>query len=221
MSAHLTLTVARCLGVIALAVACLPATAQDDKRSAAFREAARRAQAAAQTAQQEAAGLRTERDALLRANETRQSELEQARALQRSVAGRLEAARQGLASAEAERDALKADLDRTAAERDEGVRLIGQQQADAARLQAELAEQRRLTQTLVAMLQRSVQSLAAAETANRQLQVLGMKAVDAYQHATPEAMRARDLPFLGLAEVRLGNEAELLRRDMGALKLVP
>lgn len=211
----------RRLLIVALAATCLSAHAQDDKRSAALRDAARRAQAAAQAAQQEAAGLRSERDALARAGESRQTELDQARAAQRSTAGQLAAARQALAQSQAERDTLKADLARSSAERDEGAQRLVRQQAEAERLQAELAEQRRLTQTLAGLLEHSVQSLSAAETANRQLQALGLQAVDAYQHATPEAMRARDEPFLGLAAVRLGNQAELLRREMGALKLVP
>lgn len=215
------LAAVRHLLIVALATSCLGAAAQDDKRSAALREAARRAQAAAQAAQQEAASLRSERDALARAGESRQTELDQARAAQRSAAGQLAAARQTLAQTQSERDALKAELERTRAAGDEGTQRLVRQQAEAERLQAELAEQRRLTQTLGAMLQRSAQALAAAETANRQLQTLGLQAVDAYQHATPEAMRARDEPFLGLAAVRLGNEAELLRREMGALKLVP
>ncbi|MBQ0942885.1 hypothetical protein KAK07_06030 [Ideonella sp. 4Y16] len=221
MTPNRSLAAVRRLLIVALATTCLGALAQDDKRSAALREAARRAQAAAQAAQQEAAQLRSERDALARADQTRQTELDQRRTAQRTAAGQLAAARQALAQAQAERDRLNADHDRTRGERDEIAQRLQRQQAETERLQSELAEQRRLTQTLSALLQRSTQSLAAAESANRQLQTLGLQAVDAYQHATPEAMRARDEPFLGLAAVRLGNEAELLRREMGALKLVP
>ena len=84
-----------------------------------------------------------------------------------------------------------------------------------------LDEQHRTTQAVGALLARSVKSLAAAEEANRQLHALGLKAVEAYTERTPEANRAKGEPFLGLATVRLENEAEALRRAMDAQRVTP
>src|SRR5262245_52449046 len=76
-----------------------PAGAEDDKRSAQLREAARRAQASAQQAQQELATVKAERDKLALADTQRQKDLEASQAKARGQAAGL---RKELEQAQAE-----------------------------------------------------------------------------------------------------------------------
>lgn len=197
------------------------AQAEDDKRSAQLREAARRAQAAAQQAQQEAASLRAERDKLGAADAQRQAELAKAQAQGRSATAQLAAARNAQQAAEASNEQLRKELASMQAERDTLNQQLAKLQTQWESSQQALAEQQRITQATVALLGRSVKTLAEAEEANRQLQALGLQAVAAYETATPEAARARDLGFMGIASVRLTDQAEQLRRAMAGQRLVP
>lgn len=204
-----------------LALAAPALHADEDKRAAQLREAARRSQAAAQAAQQELAGVKAERDRLAQAEATRQQALDAAQAQGRQRGAELSRLRAAVAQAEAERDRLQAELRSEATARE-----TLQRQLDAAQAQGQagaqaLDEQRRVTQAVSALLARSVKALGAAEEANRQLHALGLKAVEAYTERTPEANWARGEPFFGLATVRLENEAETLRRLMDAQKVAP
>jgi chromosome segregation ATPase len=202
--------------LLSLLLAASTAHAEDDKRSAQLREAAKRAQAATQQAQQELSTVKAERDQLAQAEKGQQDKLAQVQAQGRVAAGQAARLNTSLARATAERDQLKADLAREVAVREALAVQFEKSQATAQATTQALDEQRRSTQALSALLERSVKSLAAAEEANRQLQALGLQAVAAYEADTPVAVRARDEPFLGLAAVRLSGEAEALRKAMAA-----
>ena len=203
------------LGAIALHSGAV--CAEDDKRSAQLREAARRAQQQLQQAQQELSAVKAERDKLAAQQGSQQQALAAAQAQGR---GQVSSLRASLERAKTEGERLQADLQAERSQREALARELQASQGQSQAASQALEEQRRLTQTVAALLERSVKALAAAEEANRQLQALGLKAVDAYTQATPEAMRAHDEPFLGLAAVRLDNEAEVLRRDMAQHRIV-
>lgn len=205
------------LMLTALAVHSGACFAEDDKRSAQLREAARRAQQQLQQAQQELNAVKAERDKLASQQGAQQQALAAAQAQGR---GQLSSLRTSLDRAKADGERLQADLQSERSQREAVARELQASQGQWQSASQALEEQRRLTQTVAALLERSVKALAAAEEANRQLQALGLKAVEAYTQATPEAMRAHDEPFLGLAAVRLDNEAEVLRRDMAQHRIV-
>lgn len=197
------------------------AHAEDDKRAVQLREAARSAQAAAQRAQQELAAVKDERDRLIQDDDARRAKLVEAQAQGRATAGQVVGLKVSLAQVSAERERLKADLaDVLSGQAALKLQLEKAQAAVMASTQA-LDEQRRTTQAVSSLLERSVKSLAAAEQANRQLHALGLQAVNAYVQATPEAVRARDEPFLGLAAVTLEDRAEALRRALAEQRVAP
>jgi chromosome segregation ATPase len=206
------------MGLMSAMLLVQAAHAEDDKRSAQLREAARRAQQQLQQAQQELSSLKTERDKLAAQEQANQQALTAAQAQSR---GQVASLRASLDRSKADGERLQGDLKNEQVQREAAAREL---EATQARLQATsqtLEEQRRITQAVTALLERSVKALASAEDANRQLHALGLKAVTAYTQATPEAMRAHDEPFLGLAAVRLDNEAEELRREMASHRVVP
>ncbi|MEK8032700.1 hypothetical protein AACH06_17915 [Ideonella sp. DXS29W] len=205
------------LVLTALAVHSGACFAEDDKRSAQLREAARRAQQQLQQAQQELNAVKAERDKLASQQGAQQQALAAAQAQGR---GQISSLRTSLDRAKADGERLQADLQSERTQRETLARELQASQGQWQSTSQALEEQRRVTQTVAALLERSVKALAAAEEANRQLQALGLKAVEAYTQATPEAMRAHDEPFLGLAAVRLDNEAEVLRRDMAQHRIV-
>jgi len=202
------------LALAALALTLNAPAAEPDKRLQQAREAARAAQAAAQTAQQDKAAALRERDA---AAEERDKLARAAGSARRESAAQL--AR--LQALEAERLTLQqAQLaDQSQIKSLTEALQTAQELAGASALA--LAEQRRSTSAVVALLQRSTAALARTEAANRQLHTLGLQAVEAWATRTPEAMRQRDEPFLQLGLVDLENEAEGLRKQLDALQLVP
>jgi chromosome segregation ATPase len=211
----------RILAAFTLALGLAAAHAEDDKRSAQLREAARRAQAAAQQAQQELGNVKAERDKLASEQAARQQAAEAAQKQQRAQAGQLAQSRQALAQSESERDQLRDALARETVAREQLQQQLDALQAEKFAAARSLDEQRRVTQAVTALLERSVKALAAAEDANRRLHSLGLAAVKAYTEATPEAMRAQSEPFLRLGAVDLENEAESLRRELDAQRMVP
>jgi chromosome segregation ATPase len=192
--------------------------AEDDKRSAQLREAARRAQQQLQQAQQELSIVKAERDKLAAQEQSTQQALAVEKAQSRGQAVSL---RTSLDRAKAEAERLQVDLKNEQAQREALTRGLEEAQTKLQATAQTLEEQRRITQAVTALLERSVKALASAEDANRQLHALGLKAVNAYTQATPEAMRAHDEPFLGLAAVRLDNEGEVLKREMANQRIVP
>jgi chromosome segregation ATPase len=208
------------LGVVLLSALLLTPTAhaEDDKRSAQLREAARRAQQQLQQAQQELNGIKAERDKLAAQEQSNQQALAAEKAQSRGQAATLRAS---LDRAKADGERLQGDLKTEQTQREALAKELEATQTKLQTTSQTLDEQRRITQAVTALLERSVKALASAEEANRQLHALGLKAVTAYTQATPEAMRAHDEPFLGLAAVRLDNEAEELRRDMANQRIAP
>jgi chromosome segregation ATPase len=192
--------------------------AEDDKRSVQLREAARRAQQQLQQAQQELSIVKAERDKLAAQEQSTQQTLAVEKAQSRGQAASL---RTSLDRARAETERLQVDLKNEQAQREALTRGLEEAQTKLQATAQTLEEQRRITQAVTALLERSVKALASAEDANRQLHALGLKAVNAYTQATPEAMRAHDEPFLGLAAVRLDNEGEVLKREMANQRFVP
>lgn len=205
-----------CVGVVSVALLAGAAHAEDDRRSAQLREAARRAHQQLQQAQQELSSITAERDKLAAQEQSNQQALAAAQTKSRGQVANLRAS---LDRSKAEGERLQADLKNERAQREAAARELEATQAKLQATSQTLEEQRRITQAVTALLERSVKALASAENANRQLHALGLKAVTAYTQATPEAMRAHDEPFLGLAAVRLDNEAEELRREMANQKV--
>jgi chromosome segregation ATPase len=196
-----------CVAAGVLLLAASAGAADADPRIAQAREVARRAQQALQQAEQDKSDLQKEKTVLQGKVEDESKGKLRAEAGQRATAASLAAEKAARERLQGELDAEKAALAQLEAQRAE---LQTQLQAT----QQQLADQRRVTANVAALLQRSVQALAKAEVANNRLLVMGRKAVDAYATRTPEAIRARDEPFLGLEAVRLDEEADAMRRAM-------
>jgi chromosome segregation ATPase len=211
------------LGLVLAALCQVTSAADDDRRLAAAREALRRTQEALQTAQQTVAKLQNEQAALTQDKARLEAALAAAQgqvtARQREAAAlRVQTAQDGSA-AQSERERLQAELAQQRAGREAAEHKLDAtvQALNASR--SELGDQRRTTASVTALLERSVKALGDAEAKNRKLLDLGLQAVEAWRHATPEAFRARDEPFLGLADVRLENQAEVLRAGLDAQRL--
>ncbi|HEX5682699.1 MAG TPA: hypothetical protein VFY73_01580 [Ideonella sp.] len=189
-----------------------------DKRLAQAKEAARRAQAALQQAQQERDTLRQQQAAAVAEKDALDERLSKAQADARSSHRRHTEQTQALASAQAELVRVRAELadERALREKAEAAAADTVSQAQQA-----LQAQRQVTASVSALLEKSVAALARAEEANRALHGLGRQAVDAYTQRTPEAMRTRSEPFLALGAVALEDEAEKLRQALDAQRVAP
>lgn len=204
--------------LLALAAHAPQAADADDKRLALAKEAARRAQAALQQAQQERdtlrqqqAGAAAEQDALTQRLTRAQADARQGQAKQAQQ-------QQALTQAQAELERLRAEL---AAERTQREKAEAAATDATAHGQQALQAQRQVTAAVSALLEKSVQALGRAEEANRNLHGLGLQAVEAYTQRTPEAMRTRSEPFLQIGAVRLEGEAETLRKAMDLQRVAP
>lgn len=189
-----------------------------DKRLAQAKDAARKAQAALQQAQQERDTLRQQQATAVAEKDALGERLSKAQADARSSQRRHTEQAQALASAHAELGRVRAELadERTRREKAEAAA------ADTlAQSQQALQAQRQVTASVGALLEKSVAALARAEEANRTLHGLGLQAVDAYTQRTPEAMRTRSEPFLALGAVTLEDEAEKLRKTLDAQRVAP
>jgi chromosome segregation ATPase len=188
-----------------------------DKKLAQAREAARKAQAALQQAQQERDTLRQQQAAMTAEKQALDQRLSKAQADARAGQGRQAQQSLALAAAEAELTRVRAAL------ADERVRREKAEAAAAeslAQSEQALQAQRQVTASVSALLEKSVAALARAEAANRALHGLGVQAVDAYTQRTPEAMRTRSEPFLALGAVTLEDEAQKLRQALDAQRVV-
>ena len=192
---------------------------ESDKRLAQVRDQARRAQQALQAAQQDQEALRRDKDGAGAERGRLQDGLAGAQRLAVQQQRRAEAS---LAEVRAERDQLREAL---AAEREARQQLAAQAQAltrDQDQLSRQLEAQRRVSASVTALLQTQHPGPGArAEASNGQLHALGSAAVQAYESRTPEAQRARDEPFFGLAKVRITNEAEALQKALDEALLRP
>lgn len=203
--------------LLALAVQAPHAADANDKRVTQAREAARRAQAALQQAQQERDTLRQQQAAASAEKEGLEQRLTRAQADARSGQAKQAQQQQALAQAQAELERLRHEL---AAERTQREKAEAAAAEATAKGQQALLAQRQVTASVSALLEKSVQALSRAEQANRTLHGLGLQAVDAYTQRTPEAMRTRSEPFLQIGAVRLEEEAETLRKAMDLHRVV-
>lgn len=212
----------RCLAA-ALAMACLPASAQDNNATASReREALRRAQAALNDTRRELAALQAERASLLRDKDAAAAEALRARQARDALQSELRAAQQQAAALRGEQQSA---VDRLRTERqDDAARSAErdrQAAAEAARLQQQLAERSRTVAAVTALLERATQALAEAETQNRQLHAMAVEAVERWRGKTPADAALQSDPLLGLTQVRIENVAEDLRSRADALRLAP
>lgn len=190
--------------------------AQDAKASKE-REALRRAQAALRAAQEQQSSLQADKAKAEAGAAAAQKEASSMRAQVASGAARLKAR-------EAELEALRTQLlaarqaqqegEAKAGEREQALQqqLLAARQDSAARLQA--------NQSLAQLLQRSTQALADAEAKNHQLHALGLDLVKRWQGRSTLDKALLDDPVLGLTAVRFEDQAEKLRTELDALRLV-
>ncbi|HJV71242.1 hypothetical protein [Ideonella sp.] len=204
--------------VLALAAGVAHGADANDRRVAQAKEAARRAQAALQQVQQERDALRQQQTSTAAEKEALDQRLLHAQADARANQAREKQQAQALAAARAELERVRADLAAERGRREKAEGLVAEERLQG---QQALQAQRQLTTSVAALLEKSVQSLARAEQANRQLHALGLQAVDAYTQRTPEAMRTRSEPFLALGAVQLEDEAETLRKALDAHRVAP
>jgi hypothetical protein len=125
---------------------------------------------------------------------------------------------EALSRAEAELERLRTELAQEQGRREQAERAAAQTRAQG---EQALLAQRQVTASVTALLEKSTAALARAEQANRSLHKLALEAVEAYSRRTPEAMRVRDEPFLGLGAVALEEEAENLRKALDAQRVAP
>lgn len=189
-----------------------------DKRLAQAREVARQAQAAMQQAQQERDSLRQQQTTLAAEKDQLTQRLDRTEGERRTLQARERQQAEALRQAQEEAAHLRAELADETARRTNGEQKAADELTQARQA---LAAQRQVTASVTNLLERSVSALARAEEANRQLHALGLQAVQAYTERTPEAMRTRSEPFLGLGAVALDNEAETLRRALDAQRVAP
>jgi chromosome segregation ATPase len=204
--------------LMALCAQTTQAAGAEDKRLVQAKEAARKAQAALQQVQQERDALHQQQATTAAEKETLAQQLAQIEARARSGQARQAQTHQALGQAHAELERVRSDL---AIERSRREKAEADAAEATARGQLALLAQRQVTAALSALLEKSVQALAQAEQANRQLHGLGLQAVDAYTQRTPESMRARSEPFLQIGAVRLEEQAEVLRKAMDAQRVAP
>lgn len=204
--------------LMALCAQTTQAAGAEDKRLVQAKEAARKAQAALQQVQQERDALHQQQATTAAEKETLAQQLAQIEARARNGQARQAQTHQALGQAHAELERVRSDL---ASERSRREKAEADAAEATARGQQALLAQRQVTAALSALLEKSVQALAQAEQANRQLHGLGLQAVDAYTQRTPEAMRTRSEPFLQIGAVRLEEQAEVLRKAMDAQRVAP
>ncbi|RTL33475.1 MAG: hypothetical protein EKK53_28110 [Burkholderiales bacterium] len=200
--------------LLALAVG---AGAQDNNKASKEREALRRSQAALRAAQEQLAALQADK---AKTDAELQSARKEAQGAKAQIAGstarvktrdeELVALRQQLEAAKkSQQDGQVAAADREA----ELQKLLqASRQESAARLQA--------NQTLAQLLERSTKALADAEAKNRQLYELGQQLVARWRGRSTLDKTLLEDPVLGLTAVRFEDEAEKLRAELEAARLV-
>jgi len=198
-----------------LAVA-LGAGAQDNKTSKE-REALRRSQAALRAAQEQLATLQADK---AKADAELQSARKEAQGAKAQIAGNT--AR--IKARDDELDGLRRQLEAARKSQQDGQALAAEREAElqkqlmaarqdsAARLQA--------NQTLAQLLERSTQALADAEAKNRQLYDLGQQLVARWRGRSTLDKALLEDPVLGLTAVRFEDQAEALRAQLEAARLV-
>jgi chromosome segregation ATPase len=188
----------------------------EDAKASKEREALRRAQAALRAAQEQQSTLQAEKAKAEAGTAAAQKEAAAAKAQAAGTAARLR-------SREAELETLRAQLqaaqaaqqqgEARAAEREQVLQqqLLAARQDGAARQQANLA--------LVRLLERSTEALADAEAKNHKLYAIGQDLVQRSLGRSPLDTALQQDPVLGLAAVRLEDQAEKLRAELAAQRV--
>jgi len=215
----LGLAVSLGLGLGLLAAA--PAQAEDDKRAAMTREALRRAQQNAQTLQTQRDALQADKAKLEQDKRQLEARLAQLTGQAGEVASLRHKLDATLSSSQTETQHLKADLDTTREQLQAAQKELAEAQQRGADLQDQLGEQRRITASVSALLQRSVQGLGDAETTNTRLTQLGQQAVQRFQRCEVRSGYVAADAVAGIEEVKVVAVAEQLRRELDALRLAP
>jgi chromosome segregation ATPase len=195
----------------------------DDKSASRDKEMLRRTQQALKAEQDQHSAAEQEKSALATDKAKLQNEIKKNSAQLASVQAQSRGARAELDRAHAEVDRLKAELDatRTADEQAQGalkqsVERLGLQLSQTQRL---LSERTSANQTLISLLERSLESLAGAEAKNRELHAAGLKAVEAYRQKGVGAALAQREPVFGFGAVQVDNVAEGLRSQLDAQRV--
>lgn len=204
---------------LCLAAGLAQAAPEDDKRLALARDALHRAQAAAQSAQAERDQLQQQKAQLEQQKAASDQQLAKAGAQAASLSAQRAQREAALAAATTERDQFKTALETSQANEAELQKRLEALQGQLVQAQAQGAEQRRTTQSLAGILQRSVQSLAAAEAQNRGLADQGRLALSSWQMCEREGSGhvQQALGEAGFADTWADGRAEVLRREMEAL----
>lgn len=201
--------------LLAIACALAPsARADDDKRLAQAREALRRAQQSLQSTQAQRDALAQDKARLEQQKLESEQALADAATKEKAASAQRARLDASAGALRAERDALKAELE---GERSAGRQRLEESQARLAEAETRADDQRRTTVALRGLLQRSVQSLAENERQNRVLYDLGRQATSAYADCQMHGSTSVDANMLGLADVRVTDVAEQLRREMDAV----
>lgn len=202
--------------VVLLLVLAQGAVAQDNKPSKE-REALRRSQAALRAAQEQLATLQADKARAEAQVQAAQRETLGARSQIAGSAARVRARDQELDALRRQLDAARQAQQQTQATADEREadlqrQLVAARQESAARLQA--------NQALALLLERSTKTLADAEARNRQLYELGQQLVDRWRGRSTVDKVLLDDPVLGLTAVRFEDQAEKLRAELEAARVV-
>lgn len=181
------------------------------------REALRRAQAALRTAQEQQASLSADKTKAEAAAASSRQEAASARAQMAGTAARLKARETEVETLRSQLQAAQGaqrDTEARATEREQTLQrqLLAARQDGSALLQA--------NQALAQLLERSTQALADAEGKNHQLYTLGQQLVQRLSQRSPLEQAMQQDPVLGLTAVRLEDQAEALRAELAAKRLV-
>jgi len=201
--------------LLAIACALAPsARADDDKRLAQAREALRRAQQSLQSTQAQRDALAQDKARLEQQKIASDKALADATAKERASAAQRAHLDASASALRTERDALEADLER---ERAASRQQLEETQARLVAAETRADDQRRTSVALRGLLQRSVQALAENERQNRALYDLGRQATSAYADCQLHGSTSVDANLLGIADVRVTDVSEQLRREMDAV----
>lgn len=205
------------LTVLVLLLALAHGAAAQDNKPSKEREALRRSQAALRAAQEQLATLQADKARAEAEMQTARREAVGAKAQIAGSVARVKARDEALDVLRRQLDAARQEQQQTqatAAEREADLQrqLVAARQESAARLQA--------NQTLALLLERSTKTLAEAEARNRQLYELGQQLVDRWRgRSTVDKVLLED-PVLGLTAVRFEDQAEKLRAELEAARVV-
>jgi len=200
-------------------VLALGAQAEDAKPSRE-REALRRAQTALRAAQEQQTSLQADKAKAETAASAAQKEAAAARAQIGSAAGKLKAREHELEALQAQLDAARQATaalqaaQAAAQEREQSLQqqLLAARQDGAGRLQT--------SQALAQLLEHSTLALADAEAKNRQIYAISQELMKRWQSRSFSQTTLLNDPVLGLAAIRLEDQAEALRAQLEASRVL-